>query len=30
MVYKIEHFSSFRNNYDDMQNVYNEMNKYID
>ena len=30
MVYKIEHFFSFRNNYDDMHNVYNEMNKYID
>ena len=30
MVYKIEHFFSFSNNYDNMTNVYNEMNKYID
>ena len=30
LVYKIEHFFSFRNNYDNMQNVYNEMNKYLD
>ena len=30
LVYKIEHFFSFRNNYDEMNNVYNEMHKYID